>query len=459
MNSSRQKDDVRKEKFGKQHPARQLADMMSRLYAYGLTTTSGGNLSIKDENGAVWITPGSIDKSCLQPEDIIRIDADGTVSGKHKPSIETKFHTNIYDVRPDVHAVIHAHSPASSAFCINRTAPDLNVLPEAALSCGKAVMSGYATPGSRELADKVSEKAEQGYNIILLDNHGTIAAGTDLLHALHRYEAVDVAANAITYASAFGEPKSMEDEDIRLLLALQNEQHAAQEPRKGQTGEQENLLFAEDREETARFSRRAYSRRLFTSSLGVLSKRVSGGSGSGDEPQFIITPADKDLGNLQADETVFMQGCTAEAGKTASLWAAFHNAIYEKHPEVQSVMMAVPASSLSFGITGVPYDARTLTEAYAIMQDVEELPFRKVLRDGSLLADALKESTPVVLIDHGGLVAAGGTVLQALDRIEVAEVSMKAALRSRQLESISAGSPVKLDDESIEAIKDFFGLK
>jgi len=95
MNTSRQNHSGLKEEFGKQHPARQLADMMSRLYAYGLTTTSGGNLSIKDEAGAVWITPGSIDKSCLQPEDIIRIDADGTVSGKHKPSIETKFHTNI----------------------------------------------------------------------------------------------------------------------------------------------------------------------------------------------------------------------------------------------------------------------------------------------------------------------------------------------------------------------------
>jgi len=320
-------------------------------------------------------------------------------------------------------------------------------------------MSGYATPGSRELADKVSEKAEQGYNIILLDNHGTIAVGRDLLHALHRYEAVDVTANALTYASAFGEPKSMEDEDIRLLLALRNDQHSAQENQKTQGEETQKTLFADDREETARFSRRAYSRRLFTSSLGVLSKRVDAAAGSGDQPQFIITPADKDLGNLQAEETVYMQDSTAEAGKTASLWAALHNAIYEKHPEVQSIMMAVPASSLAFGITGVPYDARTLTEAYAIMQDVAELPFRKVLRDGRILADALKESTPVVLIDHGGLVAVGGTVLQALDRIEVAEVSMKAALRSRQLESISAGSPVKLDDESIEAIKDFFGLK
>ena len=53
------------------HPADQLVMMMDRIYSYGMTTTSGGNLSIRDENGDVWITPGSIDKGNLTRKDMV----------------------------------------------------------------------------------------------------------------------------------------------------------------------------------------------------------------------------------------------------------------------------------------------------------------------------------------------------------------------------------------------------
>ena len=36
------------------HPADQLVMIMNRIYYYGMTTTSGGNLSIMDEDGNIW---------------------------------------------------------------------------------------------------------------------------------------------------------------------------------------------------------------------------------------------------------------------------------------------------------------------------------------------------------------------------------------------------------------------
>ena len=61
------------------HPAEQLTRMIKRVYDQRLTTTSGGNLSIKDENGDMWITPASVDKGTLTKEDMVCIKSDVTV--------------------------------------------------------------------------------------------------------------------------------------------------------------------------------------------------------------------------------------------------------------------------------------------------------------------------------------------------------------------------------------------
>ena len=95
------------------HPADQITVVISRIYRSGLTTTSGGNISIKDENGDIWITPGGIDKGSLTPKDIICVKPDGTIIGPHKPSSEFPFHKAIYEMRPKMTAVIHAHRSAS----------------------------------------------------------------------------------------------------------------------------------------------------------------------------------------------------------------------------------------------------------------------------------------------------------------------------------------------------------
>ena len=70
------------------HPADQLVTIMERIYRYGMTTTSGGNLSILDDNGDIWITPSGIDKGSLTRKDMIRVTPSGEIDGIHKPSVE-----------------------------------------------------------------------------------------------------------------------------------------------------------------------------------------------------------------------------------------------------------------------------------------------------------------------------------------------------------------------------------
>ena len=119
------------------HPADKLVMFMQRIYDRGLTTTSGGNLSIMDNDGNIWITPASVDKGSLTRNDIVCVKPDGTVDGIHKPSSEFPFHASVYKMRPDLKAVLHAHPPALVAFSIARKLPSIDLIPTVRKTCSQ----------------------------------------------------------------------------------------------------------------------------------------------------------------------------------------------------------------------------------------------------------------------------------------------------------------------------------
>ena len=118
------------------HPAEQIAIIIGRIYRSGMTTTSGGNLSIMDDNGDMWITPAGIDKGSLTPSDIMCVKADGTIVGPHRPSSEYPFHRALYNMRPNLRSVIHAHPPGLVTFSIIHKVPNTSIIPQALGVCG-----------------------------------------------------------------------------------------------------------------------------------------------------------------------------------------------------------------------------------------------------------------------------------------------------------------------------------
>ena len=137
------------------HPADQLVMFMQRIYDKGLTTMSGGNLSIRDTQGNIWITPAGIDKGTLTRKDIICVRPDGSCEGPHKPSSELPFHESVYRMRPDLNAVLHAHPPALVAFSIVRKLPDLDLIPSVRHICEQMKIATYAVPGSEALGVEI----------------------------------------------------------------------------------------------------------------------------------------------------------------------------------------------------------------------------------------------------------------------------------------------------------------
>src|SRR5947209_13046049 len=156
------------------HPRDEIVQTMERIYRYRMTTTSGGNLSVRDENGDVWITPARVDKGSLRREDVVRVKAGGGSEGRHPPSSEYPFHQAVYRARPDLRAIVHAHPVALVAFSICRRVPDTALFPQAGHVCGKVGYAPYALPGSEQLGRRIAEAFAGGFSCVLLENHGVV---------------------------------------------------------------------------------------------------------------------------------------------------------------------------------------------------------------------------------------------------------------------------------------------
>ena len=170
---------------------------MQRIYRYRMTTTSGGNLSILDPDGGIWITPSRVDKGRLQPSDIVNMKADGTRTGLHPPSSEFPFHREIYRRRPDIRAIVHAHPGALVAFSICRLLPDTRVQAHAFEVCGKVAYAPYACPGSEELGQRIAETFATGADCVMLENHGVVIGGRDLREAFQLFETLEFVAQTL----------------------------------------------------------------------------------------------------------------------------------------------------------------------------------------------------------------------------------------------------------------------
>lgn len=422
------------------HPADQLVMFMERIYDYGMTTTSGGNLSILDDNGDIWITPGSVDKGSLTKKDMVCIKSDGTIEGIHKPSSEWPFHRHIYKTRPDIKAVLHAHPPALVAFSIVRRLPNTSMIPNVKFSCGELGMAKYGLPGSQDLGDKISEEFEKGFNTVVLENHGVVIGAANLFDAFKSFETLDFSARIEIDAFNIGTPNSLTPEQIEWY---KSRQHVVMDEfvSNNITSEEKNV-----RAEMIKFIKRAYNQRLFTSTQGTFSQKLSDGS-------FIITPAGKDRKYLEPEDLVKINGNFKEMGKLPSRSAELHKEIYKQQPHVNSIIIAHPPCMMAFAVTDAVLDSRTIPESYILMRNIPKLEFGANYMKPAETASVFKENTPIALIKNDCAIVTGSSLLNAFDRLEVAEYSSRAILATRDL-----GEVVAINKEEIDDIENAFGL-
>lgn len=172
----------------------EIAYFMRRLYTQNLTTTSGGNISVRHDNH-ILITPSGLDKARLTGEQIGVMDLSGNTVGDHfRPSIENQMHLEIYKNRPEIVAIVHAHPVAASSFAVSSKALNTKLLAESYLILGNVAVADYHCIGSLELAKTVAAGVTDGTNCLLMRNHGALALGGSLLEAFDRLEVMEACA-------------------------------------------------------------------------------------------------------------------------------------------------------------------------------------------------------------------------------------------------------------------------
>lgn len=178
---------------------------MNRLYAMGLTTTSGGNISLRISDDCMLLTPSATDKGNMSADQIAEIGFDGSNRTPHlKPSGETSMHLEIYKRRPDVSAIVHAHPPFASVFTAVDKPLNVRLIAESYAILGELATAPYALTGTQELADFVADSLPAGTSCVLMKNHGALTVGTTLLQAFDRMEVLENAAKINIYAAQLG---------------------------------------------------------------------------------------------------------------------------------------------------------------------------------------------------------------------------------------------------------------
>ncbi len=196
-----------------------------RLHARFFVASNDGNISARLGEDRFLITPTSVNKGDLAPEDLLLLDAQGRVlAGARKPSSETKMHLAIYRQRADVQAVVHAHPPAATGFAACRIRLDQDVLlPEVIFSLGRIGFAEYGTPTTDEIPRAV-EKEIAGCEALLLANHGALTVGAEVMAAYYRMEVLEMYARVRLVTRIVGQPAALSSDEVAELHRVRERQ-------------------------------------------------------------------------------------------------------------------------------------------------------------------------------------------------------------------------------------------
>ena len=204
---------------------REICEIGRRIYQDGFVAANDGNISVKVDENTFFTTPTGVSKGYMTPDMICKVDAQGNPkesNGKYRPSSEFKMHLKVYQERPDVNAVVHAHPPIATSFAIAGIALDKLIMPEAIIFVGAVPIAQYGTPSTMEIPESL-EPYIQDYDAILLANHGALSFGCDLNTAFFRMESTEFYAKLTYYATMLGGAQEIPCGEVKKLIDLRKQ--------------------------------------------------------------------------------------------------------------------------------------------------------------------------------------------------------------------------------------------
>jgi len=199
---------------------KEIARFMRRLYNRGLTTTSGGNISLRVSDDTILITPSATDKGRMKWKEVGILSIIGeNLTPDLKLSIESEMHLNIFKRNNEILSIVHAHPVFASSFTAMNAVINTSLTAEARVICGEPLLVPYAVMGSPELAEAVADCSTRS-DVLLLENHGVLTTGTSLLQAFDKLEVLENAARMTLIVEMMGKKKGLSLMRIRELERL-----------------------------------------------------------------------------------------------------------------------------------------------------------------------------------------------------------------------------------------------
>ena len=203
-------------------PKLQICHYAKQLYAQGYVCGTEGNLSRRFGEDKILITPASMLKAEIAPDNVSSVDLNGfQLSGNRKPTTEIATHLQVYRDRLDVEAIVHAH-PEFTMLCdaIGLDFWDVPVFSESAMFLKKIAVFGFACPSTDESANLIAGNTGES-NILILRRHGVFTLGKDLSEAFARMEILEkVARMSFRLKSSGLTPEPLTREQVERLKCI-----------------------------------------------------------------------------------------------------------------------------------------------------------------------------------------------------------------------------------------------
>ena len=200
----------------------QICDVCHKMWQKGWVAANDGNVSVKLEDGTFLATPTGMSKSFITPEKLVHIDMEGNILEAEegcRPSSEIKMHLRCYREREDVGAVLHAHPPVATGFAVANKPLDEYSMIETVIALGSVPVTPYGTPSTYEVPEAIAPYLGE-HDAVLLQNHGALTVGADVITAYYRMETLELFAQISLNAHMLGGAKEITWENIDRLISM-----------------------------------------------------------------------------------------------------------------------------------------------------------------------------------------------------------------------------------------------
>lgn len=194
----------------------QICDVCHKMWQLGWVAANDGNVSVRISDNEILATPTGMSKSFITPDNIVKINMKGQIleaKEGFKPSSEIKMHIRCYEERPDVKAVVHAHPPVATGFALAHIPLDTYSLIESAIVIGSVPITPFGIPSTMEVPEAITPYLSD-HDVMLLENHGALAVGSDVITAFYRMETLELVAKSTFHARMLISTKGVKEEEI-----------------------------------------------------------------------------------------------------------------------------------------------------------------------------------------------------------------------------------------------------